>query len=143
LATCPRCGGFLNQHHRCVGLWRLRLRALWHLLLGGAVGGALGWLVLLAVVGQPSWLSVTVASTIGMVVVIGLQRGEPRQSCLSSTTRRILLGLPFQGAFRGLDFVVDARGDVQLVQHITRTLREFVSQTLYAIESGDCCVNVR
>jgi hypothetical protein len=75
MATCPRCGGFLNEHHRCIGLWRLRLRAWWRLLFGAAIGGALGWLVLVAVAGQPSWLSVMVAATIGMVVVIGLQRG--------------------------------------------------------------------
>jgi hypothetical protein len=27
VATCPDCGGFLNSHHRCFGIWRYRARA--------------------------------------------------------------------------------------------------------------------
>jgi hypothetical protein len=36
MATCPRCGRFLDEHHRCTGLWRRRARRV-----GVAVAGAL------------------------------------------------------------------------------------------------------
>ena len=39
MATCPNCGGFLHDHHRCRGRWRRRLRsAVWTL--AGMAGGA-------------------------------------------------------------------------------------------------------
>jgi hypothetical protein len=56
-------------------LWRPRLRAWRHLLLGGIIGGVAGWLVLFAVTGLASWLAVTVATSIGVLVVMALQRG--------------------------------------------------------------------
>lgn len=70
MATCPRCGGFLDEHHRCTGLWRLRLRACGAVLLGGIVGGLGGSLFLSAFSGQPSWLSIAVTALLGMILVV-------------------------------------------------------------------------
>jgi hypothetical protein len=73
VATCPRCGGFLNEHHRCTGLWRLRLRAWRAVLLGGIVGSVGGSLLLSAFIGQPSWLSIAVTALLGMILVVAWQ----------------------------------------------------------------------
>jgi hypothetical protein len=70
MATCPRCGGFLNEHHRCVGLWRLRLRAWGAVLLGGIVGGLAGLLLLSGFNREASWLSITVAALLGMIIMV-------------------------------------------------------------------------
>jgi hypothetical protein len=74
MATCPRCGGFLHEHHHCAGLWRLRLRGLSVLVLGGVGGAVGGWLILVAVMGQASWLAVAVAASSGVFVVMALRR---------------------------------------------------------------------
>jgi hypothetical protein len=74
MATCPRCGGFLDDHHRCVGLWKYRLRAWRVLLLGGIVGGVAGWLIFSAVAGQAFWLAVVIAAVIGILIVSALPR---------------------------------------------------------------------
>jgi hypothetical protein len=77
MATCPRCGGFLDDRHRCTGLWRLRLRALRSTVLGGLVGGVLGWLVNSIAFGSASWPSIGIAALLGMIIVRSLIRGEP------------------------------------------------------------------
>lgn len=77
MATCPRCGGFLHDRHRCVGLWRLRLRVLRSTLTGGIVGGAVGWAIISIAFGSASWVSVGIAAFIGMITVRSLIRGEP------------------------------------------------------------------
>ena len=74
MATCPRCGGFLDGQHRCVGLWKLWLRAWRNVLLGGIVGGMAGWLILSVVAGQAVWLAVAIAAVIGLLIVSALQR---------------------------------------------------------------------
>jgi hypothetical protein len=73
MATCPRCGGFLDAPHRCAGVWRLHLRAWCAILLGGIVGALVGWGLLDVVMGQASWVAVTLAGGIGMLVVVALQ----------------------------------------------------------------------
>ena len=79
MATCPRCGGFLDDRHRCAGLWRLRLRVLRSMVLGGLVGGVLGWLITSIAFGGASRLSIGVAALIGMITVRSLIRGETNQ----------------------------------------------------------------
>jgi hypothetical protein len=74
MATCPRCGGFLDEQHRCSGIWRLRLRAGRDVLLGGLVGGTGGWLFLTVVNGQPSLASIVVTALLGMALVLAWQR---------------------------------------------------------------------
>jgi hypothetical protein len=74
MATCPQCGGFLGEDHRCVGLWRLRLRVWGTILLGGMVGGLVGVLV---GGGQASWSALAIAVLLGMVIVVAMRRGEP------------------------------------------------------------------
>jgi hypothetical protein len=77
MATCPRCGGFLHDRHRCVGLWRLRFRALRSLVAGGLVGGIVGWGINSIAFGSASWVSIGIAAIIGMITVRSLIRREP------------------------------------------------------------------
>ena len=74
MATCPRCGEFLNDQHRCAGLWLLRLRAWSALALGGVVGGVGGWLIISAIMGEASWLAIAATAVAGIAVVSALQR---------------------------------------------------------------------
>jgi predicted lipid-binding transport protein (Tim44 family) len=73
MATCPRCGGFLNEHHHCVGLWRLRLRAWGAVLVGGIVGGLAGMLLLSGFNREASWLSITLTALLGMIIVVAMR----------------------------------------------------------------------
>ncbi len=74
MATCPRCGEFLNDRHRCVGLWRLRLRAWSALAVGGVIGGIGGGLVISTIMGEVSWLAIVATAVAGIAVVSALQR---------------------------------------------------------------------
>ena len=38
MATCPDCGGFLHDHHRCFGVWRHIARTIAVTAAGGAFG---------------------------------------------------------------------------------------------------------
>jgi len=79
MATCPRCGGYLGEYHRCAAAWR-RWIALVRRLCIGAVAGATIWAIAVAVVfGPPSWSGVTIAAAIGALVTDAVLRGEPRQ----------------------------------------------------------------
>lgn len=70
MATCPSCGGFLDEHHRCVGLWRRRLR-----IAGVAIAGAiLGPVAVLAVVERPADSLLVVAALLGTVVFTALMQ---------------------------------------------------------------------
>jgi hypothetical protein len=77
MATCPRCGKFLDDDHRCVGVWRMHLRALRAIAAGGFAGAIIGELSFMTVSGRTSWLAVAMAGITGMAIVIAVQRGEP------------------------------------------------------------------
>jgi uncharacterized membrane protein len=49
------------------------------MVLGGLVGGVLGWLITSIAFGGASWLSIGVAALIGMITVRSLIRGETDQ----------------------------------------------------------------
>ena len=76
MATCPRCGRFLDADHRCRGLWRLRLRVLRSLTVGALVGAASAAAVAAAALGAVSLVSLLAGMIIGIVVVFSLMRGE-------------------------------------------------------------------
>lgn len=38
MATCPRCGSFLDEKHRCRGLWRRRGRTAGWFVVGAGAG---------------------------------------------------------------------------------------------------------
>jgi hypothetical protein len=79
MATCPRCGGFLDEQHRCVGLWPRRARSL-----GGSavamLGGASVSLVALNMISSD--LS---GGTVALGVVAGMIIG---QAMRTAVTRR-------------------------------------------------------
>jgi hypothetical protein len=77
MATCPRCGEFLHEHHRCRGVWRLRLRAWFHVLLGGIIGAGVGWLLFLPFTQRVSWLALGLTACVGVIVAMALQGREP------------------------------------------------------------------
>jgi hypothetical protein len=64
MATCPRCGAFLSDDHRCVGLWRGQLRTI-AAMFGGAI---LSVVALYAVSDQPSAIVVAIGVISGMVL---------------------------------------------------------------------------
>jgi hypothetical protein len=68
VATCPRCGGFLDANHRCQGLWRRRARSVTASLLAMAVGASAGILLLYAIASRPSTPTIAVAALTGMVI---------------------------------------------------------------------------
>jgi hypothetical protein len=69
MATCPNCGRFLDKHHHCAGMWRLRLRVWQATLFGGFIDGLAGFLVPSLVYGQASWLAIAIAAIIGLLVM--------------------------------------------------------------------------
>jgi hypothetical protein len=77
MATCPRCGGHLHEHHRCRALWRLRLRVFATLLIAGVGSGLAVGLLFFLVYGRVSWLSISLAAAGGVAVQRALQIGEP------------------------------------------------------------------
>ena len=77
MATCPRCGRYLDVHHRCVGLWRLRLGVLRVTLVGAAAGAGVGWALMTLVFGNASWLSIAVTALVGAVTARAALRGSP------------------------------------------------------------------
>jgi hypothetical protein len=64
MATCPKCGDFLDEHHRCVGLWRRRARNVGAML----AGAVLSTVALYAVSDNPSLATVAFGVVSGMVI---------------------------------------------------------------------------
>jgi heme/copper-type cytochrome/quinol oxidase subunit 4 len=70
MATCPSCGGFLDEHHQCAGMWRQRLHAI-----GFALAGAiLGVLAVLTLAERPTDSLIVVAALLGAVVVTAVMQ---------------------------------------------------------------------
>ena len=77
MSTCPRCGGFLGEHHRCVGLWGRRVRTVGASALAMLGGAVLGVLALYTVSGNPS------GATIALGVLAGMMIGEAVRAAIS------------------------------------------------------------
>lgn len=80
MATCPDCGGFLNDRHLCgTRWWRVRAAFLLDLAIsGGTVGLAtgVGFYLLDRYV---SWPAILLTAFLGMVIRWALIVGEPRR----------------------------------------------------------------
>ena len=77
MATCPRCGHFLGECHRCQGVWQLRVRV-WSRVFSGLLVGAL--VAVGASVATHNGLSlsaVALAALTGGIVSSAYMRGEP------------------------------------------------------------------
>jgi hypothetical protein len=68
MSTCPECGAFLGDRHRCVPAWRRRARVA--LLLGrsATIGALVGAVVLLAIDGRASWYAVALSGGVGVMI---------------------------------------------------------------------------
>ena len=75
VATCPRCGGFLHERHRCRGLWKRRARSV-VAMLGGAI---LSTLVLYTISGDPQGWAVVLSVLVGMIVGEALRAAATRR----------------------------------------------------------------
>jgi hypothetical protein len=65
MATCPRCGGFLGEHHRC---GRRRLLRIGATALAMLVGGAVSPVALYAVIDRPEVPTVGLGAVAGMLI---------------------------------------------------------------------------
>jgi hypothetical protein len=65
MATCPKCGGYLSDDHRCFGAWRHIARTM-----GAALIGALfGVIAVSTLADRPTNLLLGVAGLLGAVLV--------------------------------------------------------------------------
>lgn len=72
MATCPRCGAFLGDGHRCVPAWRRTLRVAVLLARSAAVGAIVGALLLIAIDGRASWYAVAASGGVGLVIDLAI-----------------------------------------------------------------------
>jgi hypothetical protein len=77
MATCPDCGRYLDDQHRCTGRWRIHLRLLGWTLRSAVISGVAGGLVLFLVYGRVSWVAIGLTAAIGVIVEKALQWGQP------------------------------------------------------------------
>jgi hypothetical protein len=77
MATCPDCGRYLDDQHRCKGLWRIRLRMLAWTLRSAIIGGVAGGFLLFFIYGHVSWVAIGLTAVIGVIVEKALQWGQP------------------------------------------------------------------
>lgn len=70
MATCPQCGGFLTDGHRCRGGWRRAGRYA----IVSAVGALLGYLATFASFENPAGALVAVVTLLGAVLALAVWR---------------------------------------------------------------------
>ena len=68
MATCPRCGGFLDEHHRCVGLWTRRARRVGAAALAMLGGAIVSLYVLDMTSSNPAGATVALGVVAGMII---------------------------------------------------------------------------
>ena len=72
MATCPKCGGFLSDDHRCAGAWRRTARAI-----AAPLAGALLGIVTASMLAErPSNGLLAVAGLLGAVLVAAAWRAS-------------------------------------------------------------------
>ena len=78
MATCARCGRYLDTDHRCRGMWRLKMRVGRTILAGVVVGGLLGFATMVAIYRTVSVVTIAICMLIGGSIAVVYVRGEPR-----------------------------------------------------------------
>ena len=76
MATCPDCGRYLDDQHRCKGRWRIQLRLLGWTLRSGILSGVAGGFLLFLIYGRVSWAAIGLTAAIGVIVEQALQWGS-------------------------------------------------------------------
>lgn len=77
MATCPDCGRYLDDPHRCKGRWRIQLRLLGWTFRSAVIGGVAGGLLLFLIYGRVSLVAIGITAAIGVIVEQALQWGQP------------------------------------------------------------------
>lgn len=77
MATCPDCGRYLHDQHRCKGRWRIQLRMLAWTLRSAVISGVGGGLLLFLIYGRVSWVAIGLTAAIGVIIEKALQWGQP------------------------------------------------------------------
>ena len=72
MATCPKCGKFLDDTHRCTPSWHSHVRMIGSLGRSAAIGVVIGGLVFMIIDGHASWPAVAVSGLIGIVLDLAL-----------------------------------------------------------------------
>ena len=70
MATCPHCGGFLHDHHRCRGRWWRRGREAGAAVVGASAGGAAAF----GLAERPAVALVVTCGLLGAVLVTAVRR---------------------------------------------------------------------
>lgn len=78
MATCSQCGQYLDQDHRCRGIWRLRAAVIGRVIVGAVIGAVIGAGVIAAVSGMPSLAAIALSAVVGGVITHAFLSGEPR-----------------------------------------------------------------
>lgn len=69
MATCPQCGGYLRQGHKCWGA-RRRLMSAWLAFVGAAAGFLLPW----ALLDRPAGALLVVTAALGAILTLAVRR---------------------------------------------------------------------
>jgi hypothetical protein len=77
MATCPKCGEYLDTNHQCRDIWRLRLRVWTIVALGGLIGAAAVAAVSSVLYDAVSPLALGVGAVLGSLVTLTYLRGGP------------------------------------------------------------------
>jgi hypothetical protein len=79
MATCPRCGGFLDEHHHCVGVWPRHARRIGGSALAMLAGAILSLVVLYMLSSNPSGVTVALGVVVGMIIGQGVRTAVTRR----------------------------------------------------------------
>ena len=77
MATCPDCGRYLDDLHRCKGRWRIQLRMIAWTLRSAAISAVAGGFFLFLIYGRVSWVAIALSAAIGVIIEKALQWGKP------------------------------------------------------------------
>jgi hypothetical protein len=72
MATCPDCGDFLGERHRCAPRWRRHAWFAQWVVCSGILGAIVGGGALFLLFGDVAWLAFAITGVIGALIGIAL-----------------------------------------------------------------------